>query len=101
MAVGKTLPDRRGQALGIVHHAGEPPQRLDLAADQQGPQLLELQIARVHAVLAGRAAPASGRCAISSEQTRQRFPIDGVIARGRAKQPLKSIGGPGSPQRAI
>ena len=28
------------------------------------------------------------------EQTRQRFPIDGVIARGRAKQPLKNIGGP-------
>ena len=26
------------------------------------------------------------------EQTRERLPIDGVIARGRAKQPLKDIG---------
>ena len=43
-------PDRRGEALGIVHHAGEPRQCLDLAADQQAPQLLELQIARGHAV---------------------------------------------------
>ena len=42
IAVGKTLPDHSSQALGIVHHAGEPRQRLDLAADQQGSQLLEL-----------------------------------------------------------
>ena len=43
-------PDNRGQALGIVDHAGEPRQGLDLAADQQAPQLLELQIVREHAV---------------------------------------------------
>ena len=53
-------PDHRSQALGIVHDAGEPRQRLDLAADQQGPQLLELQIARAAHRFAPRAARASG-----------------------------------------
>ena len=45
------IADDGSQALGIVDHAGEPRQRLDLAADQQGPQLLELQIDQVHPVL--------------------------------------------------
>ena len=85
-------PDRRGEALGIVHHAGEPRQRLDLAADQQGPQLLELQIARVHAVSL-RAQLGLQALRDFDEQTRQRFPIDGVIARGRPKQRLENIGG--------
>ena len=85
-------PDRRGEALGIVHHAGEPRQRLDLAADQQRPQLLELQIVRVHAVsLRAELRPQALRD--FDEQTRQRFPIDGVIARGRPKQRLENIGG--------
>ena len=38
----QNVPDHRSQALGIIHHAGEPRQRLNLAADQQGAQLLEL-----------------------------------------------------------
>ena len=78
------VPDHSSQALGIVHHAGEPRQRLDLAADQQGPQLLELQIARVHSVLLGAQLRLQALRDFD-EQTRQRFPIDGVIARGRAK----------------
>ena len=84
-------PDHRSQALGIVHDAGEPPQRLDLAADQQGPQLLELQIARLHTVSL-RAQLGLQALRDFDEQTGERLPIDGVIARGRAKQPLKDIG---------
>ena len=100
------IADHSSQALGIVDHAGEPRQRLNLAADQQGPQLLELQIARVHSVLL-RAQLRLQALRDFDEQTRQRFPIDGVLARGRAKQPLKNIGGPGhlaaswSPGRAM
>ena len=88
------IADHRSQALRIVHHAGEPRQRLNLAADQQGPQLLELQIARVHSVLlsAQLRLQALGNF---DKQTCQRFPINGAVARGRAKQPLKNIGGPG------
>ena len=36
------LPDHSSQTLRIVHHADEAPQRLDLAPDQQGSQLLKL-----------------------------------------------------------
>ena len=87
-------PDRSSQALGIVHHAGEPRQRLNLAADQQGPQLLELQIARAHSVLLAAQLRLQALRDFD-EQTRQRFPIDSVIARRRTKQPLKNIGGGG------
>ena len=83
-------PDCCGEALGIVDHAGEPRQRLNLAADQQGPQLLKLQIARTHSVLL-RAQLRLQALRDFDEQTRQRFPIDGVIARGRPKQRLKDI----------
>ena len=85
-------PDRSGEALGVVDHAGEPRQRLNLAADQQGPQLLELQIARAHSVLL-RAQLRLQALRDFDEQTCQRFPINGVIARLRAKQPLENIGG--------
>jgi hypothetical protein len=77
-------PDRGSQALGIVHHAGEPRQRLNLAADQQGSQLLELQIARAHTVLLPAQLRLQTLCDFD-EQTRQCLPIDGAIARGRAK----------------
>ena len=92
IAVGKMRPITAAKSLGVVDHAGEPRQRLDLAADQQGPQLLELQIARAHAVSL-RAQLGLQALRDFDEQTRQRFPIDGFIARGPAKQPLKDIGG--------
>ena len=50
--------------------------------------LLELQIARGHAVSL-RAQLGLQALRDFEEQTRQRFPIDGVIARRRRQQPLE------------
>ena len=91
-------PDGSSQALGIVHHPGEPPHRLNLAADQESPQLLQLQIAWADAILllAQLGLQALGDF---DEQTRQRFAIDRAIARGRAKQLLKNVGCDGHSRR--
>ena len=52
--------DRRGEALGIVHHAGEPRQCLDLAADQQASAAARAADRAGSRRFAPRAARASG-----------------------------------------